>query len=200
MRYLLVLLLMPSLAYAEINSVLQSELIDMGTEDQRVRNEVGKSGWQNAPEKLLLQLREVDKSNTVRLKSIIKDHSFPTTDLVGNEAMAAVFLIVQHSADSDFQQRMLTNLKQSHLDDNGVTGQQVALLTDRVLIGLGKKQLYGTQYDLIDSAIVFKPIEDISTVDALRMEMNMPPLAFYLKLLEKIHGLGDHPDIEVTSS
>lgn len=67
-----------------------------------------------------------------------------------------------------------------------------------MLIGRGSKQVYGTQYDLIKSAIVFKPIESMSTVDALRMEMGMPPLAFYLKLLEKINGLGDHPDIEMT--
>lgn len=109
-----------------------------------------------------------------------------------------MFLIIQHSPDSEFQQRMLTNLKQSYLNDDGVTGQQVALLIDRVLIGRGSKQVYGTQYDLIKSAIVFKPIESMSTVDALRMEMGMPPLAFYLKLLEKLHGLGDHPDIEMT--
>lgn len=112
MRYLLVLLLIPLSVYAEINPSLQRELIDMGAEDQRVRNEVGNAGWHNAPEKLLLQLREIDKSNTVRLKSIIKDHSWPTKNLVGQEAMDAMFLIIQHSPDSEFQQRMLTNLKQ----------------------------------------------------------------------------------------
>ena len=197
MRYWFVLLLIPFYSFAEINSSLQSELINMGVEDQSIRNEIGKAGWDKAPKELMEKLQKIDESNTVRLKSIIKEHSWLTKDLVGIEGVGAAFLVIQHSADVAFKEKMLPYLKKSYLNNEGVTGQQVALLTDRVLIGQGKKQIYGTQFDVVDSEIIFKPIENMKAVDSLRMEMKMPSLDFYLKLIEKMHGFKDHPEIEL---
>ncbi|MCL1035670.1 hypothetical protein L2750_00660 [Shewanella submarina] len=197
MRYLLFLLLIPFFTLADINSELQKELIEMGLKDQEIRNEIGKSGWQNPSRELLDKLSEIDKLNTAKLKLIIKEHSWLTKDLVGVEGIGAAFLIIQHSPDIAFKAEMLPCLERSYLNDEGITGQEVALLTDRVLIAQGKKQIYGTQVDLIDGKVVFKPIKDEANVDKRRADMKMPPLDFYLKLMEEMYGIKDHPEIEL---
>lgn len=189
MRYLFILLFFPLSVLAEVNSILQSELIEMGIQDQKIRNEVGEAGWNNAPKELLEKLQKIDKSNTDKLKFIIKEYSWVTKDLVGVEGVEAAFLIIQHSDDLGFKEQMLPFLKESYLNDEGVDGQQVALLTDRILITQGNKQIYGTQVDLSGGQIIVKPIEDIANVDKRRAEMKMPSLDLYLKLLGEVYGI-----------
>ena len=132
---------------------------------------------------------KIDKSNTAKLKAIIKKYSWESKDLVRVEGVGAAFLVIQHSPDVVFKEKMLPYLKQSYLKSEGVSGQQVALLTDRVLIAQGKKQIYGTQADVREGKVIFSPIEDESNVDKRRKEMKLPPLDFYLKIMKKCMGL-----------
>ena len=193
----MLLAILPFFTLADINSQLTKELIEMKIQDQKIRNEVGKAGWQNPPRELLEQVKKVDETNTAKLKAIIKQYSWLTKDLVGVEGLNAAFLIIQHSPDIAIKAKMLPNLERAYLNNEGITGQQVALLTDRVLIAQGKQQTYGTQADLTDGKIVFKPIEDEANVDERRAKMKMPPLDFYLKLLEEMYGIKDHPEIDL---
>ncbi|XQW83595.1 DUF6624 domain-containing protein [Thalassotalea piscium] len=197
MRHLFLLLIIPFYSFAEINLPLQKVLIEMEIEDQHIRNKIGESGWQNPPKALLEQMMKIDESNTGKLKAIIKKHHWVTKDLVGVKGVGAAFLVIQHSPDVAFKVKMLPYLKQSYLNGEGVSGQQVALLTDRVLIAQGKKQIYGTQADVSDGKVVFSPIEDETNVDKRREEMKMPPLDFYLKIMEKMYGIKEHPEIDL---
>lgn len=197
MRYLITLLFIPFISFAEVNLPLQKQLLDMEIKDQQIRNELVKSGWKNASKELLEQLHQIDQSNTDRLKDIIKEHSWLTKQLVGVEGVGAAFLIIQHSPDTAFKEEMLPYLEQSYLRNEGISGQQLALLTDRILIAQGKAQIYGTQADLSEGQVVFSPIEDEANVDKRRKKMNMPPLEFYRKLVEEMYGIKDHPEIEL---
>lgn len=194
MRYLFLLLIIPFYSFAEINLPLQKELIEMEIEDQ---HKIGEAGWQNPPKALLEQMMKIDESNTGKLKAIIKKHHWVTRDLVGVKGVGAAFLVIQHSPDVAFKVKMLPYLKQSYLNGEGVSGQQVALLTDRALIAQGKKQIYGTQADVSEGKVVFSPIEDETNVDKRREEMNMPSLDFYLKIMEKMYGIKEHPEIDL---
>lgn len=196
---LLTLLLIPAYSLAEINIPLQKELFEIKIEDQKVRKWTMEPGFNtnNPPKELVAEMVKVDEKNTARLKAIIKEHSWPTKDLVGVEGMAAIFLIIQHSSDHAFQEQLLPSLKKSYLNGDGITGQQVALLTDRVLIHQGKKQRYGTQVDIIDSGVVFKPIKDKTNVDKRRKEMGMPSLVVYTKIIEELYNVTDHPEIDL---
>ncbi|MEI8653126.1 hypothetical protein P4S57_10595 [Pseudoalteromonas sp. Hal273] len=197
MRYLFLLLIIPLHSFAEINLPLQKELIEMEIEDQHIRSKIGEAGWQNPPKALLEQMMKIDESNTGKLKAIIKKHHWLTRDLVGVKGVGAAFLVIQHSPDVAFKVKMLPYLKQSYLNGEGVSGQQVALLTDRVLIAQGKKQIYGTQADVSEGKVVFSPIEDETNVEIRREEMNMPSLDFYLKIMEKMYGIKEHPEIDL---
>ena len=188
---------MPFLASAELNHNLQNQLLDIAKLDQAVRKELTEIGWKNATKPLQNKLLTVDKNNTRKLKSLLNNRPWFTDSEVGKEGVAAAFLIIQHSPDYEFKEKMLPELKQSYLNGTGVTGQDVALLTDRVLIKKGQKQLYGTQADISKGKVIFKPILNPDSVDERRAEMKLPPLAQYKKLLEEMYGLKKVPTLEL---
>ncbi len=188
---LLIFVLIPAYSLAEINIPLQKELVEMGIEDQKVRRWITKPGFEvnNLQKELIEKMVKTDEKNTARLKAIIKEYSWPTKDLVGIEGMSAFFLIIQHSPNEEFKERALPVLKKSYLNGDGITGQQVALLTDRLLIHQGKKQFYGTQVEIVDSEVILKPIKDKANVDKRRKEMGMLSLSEYVETVKKVYGV-----------
>lgn len=84
---------------------------------------------------------DVDGENTAYLKTVVDAHGWPGRSLVGEEAAAAAWLLVQHAdADPDFQERCLA-LVEAAFAAGEMTGYQVAYLTDRVRLARGRKQL-----------------------------------------------------------
>ena len=197
MRLFFLLLLTPLFICAEPNQTVQSQLLEMAKLDQSIREEVGNAGWDKAPKELLDKLAATDHENTQKLKSMLNKRNWFTKSEIGEDGIDAAFLIIQHSPDIEFQEKMLPFLKQSFLNGDGITGQKVALLADRVYLSKGQKQIYGTQADVISGNVIFKPILDAETVDKRRAEMKLPPLDFYKKLLEEMYGIKDHPEIDL---
>jgi hypothetical protein len=197
MRLLVLLFFIPFLSSAATNESLQSQLTEMAELDQLLRNQLGEVGWDKAPKELRAQLSKVDQDNTEALKAILSDRQWFTEKEVGRDGISSAFLIIQHSPDEQFQERMLPILKNSYLNNEGVSGQEVALLTDRVLIHMDKAQIYGTQAEIKNGEVTFMPISDKDLVDKRRAEMGMPPLEYYKKLLEKMYGIKDHPEIDL---
>lgn len=187
------LLLVGTSALAATEPQLKAELLAMEQKDQAFRNEHIK---QPTPE-IVRQMTELDGRHTDALKAIIAKHGWPTTELVDVEGVQAAFILLQHSPDNEFQANLLPRLEAAFKAGDGISGQEVALLTDRVLVRSGKPQRYGTQADARDNQIIIKPLEDAARVDELRAEMQLPPLALYIKLLEKAYGFKDHPEIEL---
>lgn len=197
MRALILLFLLPFFVAAEIDKALQDQLLSMAERDQSIRKELAEAGWKAAPPALFSKLSAIDHENTKTLKSILSKQNWFTQSEVGKEGIGAAFLIIQHSPDASFQEKMLPVLKKSYLSNEGISGQDVALLTDRVLVHKGQKQRYGTQADISGGKVIFMPIADFKSVDARRAEMKMPPLRVYKRLLEKMYGIKDHPDVDL---
>ena len=84
---------------------------------------------------------------------------------------------------------MLPLLKQSFLNGEGVTGQEFALLTDRVLVHQNKPQLYGTQLNILNGELVFDPILDKESVNKRRAEVGLPSLEEYKKVVAEAYGM-----------
>ena len=161
----------------------------MAQSDQSIRNDIAKIGWNTPPPELLEKLRLIDAKNTKRLKEIIEQHAWVNENLVGRSGVSAAFLIVQHSSDLKFQEAMLPHLKRSFLNGEGVSGQEFALLQDRVLVHQNKLQLYGTQLNILDGELVFDPIFDEEHVDKRRAEVGLPPLDEYKKIVADAYGM-----------
>ncbi|MEN1678774.1 MAG: DUF6624 domain-containing protein [Planctomycetota bacterium] len=135
------------------------------------------------------RLAEVDAENTRWMKGVIADHGWPTPKLVGKDGAAAAWLLVQHAdADRKFQRRCLDLMMALPADQ--VSRQNVAYLTDRVLLAEGEKQRYGTQFFPYHGKLLLRPVEERETLDQRRREMGLPPVAEYLRMAEKFYGIG----------
>ena len=118
----------------------------------------------------------------------VAERGWPKQSVVGVDAADAAFLIVQHAVhDSAFQARMLVQLSEAARAKEA-SPQNVALLTDRLMVRRGQRQLYGTQASLREGRIVLDPISDSINVDARRAQIGLPPLGEYLRKLESVYA------------
>jgi hypothetical protein len=124
---------------------------------------------------------QIDQENQNRLDEIVQHYGWPTISLVGRRANQAAFLIVQHAGLS-YQKKYLQPLKEAAAKREAEP-RDAATLEDRILMGDGKKQVFGTQVKLNETTkkLELWPIEDEENVDARRASIGMMPIGEYLK-------------------
>ena len=132
---------------------------------------------------------DINKLHTQTLNEIVQLQGWLTKVQVTEEGVKAAFTLVSHSKNLRFQQDMLPLIIQSYIDKQGIGGEAVAIFTDKISIAQGKDQVFGTQADLIGGKLVFFQIENEDSVDQLRAQMDLPPLAEYKKALEVFYGV-----------
>lgn len=155
-----------------MNSRLGKELLQMTKRDQDMRLS-GRWDW------------SVDKTNTRRLKKIVKNYGWPDIDLVGEKASHGAWLIAQH-ADHDikFQEKCLS-LITVKLKDGKAHPQNYAYLVDRVRKNKGLTQIYGTQFYLKNKKLVPWPIKDKKSLDKRRKKFKLGSFRKYQRNLLK---------------
>ncbi|HMG35629.1 MAG TPA: DUF6624 domain-containing protein [Blastocatellia bacterium] len=170
------------------NPALRQELLKRVEQDQAVRNELIKRGIDRPDESILARMKTIDAANTERMRAIVGQYGWPGPELVGDGTEAA-FLLVQH-AELAFQKEMLPLVEKAYKSGN-LSGQSYALLIDRVLVGEGKPQIYGTQAKPVEEwkggEPVLRPIVDEANVDKRRAEVGLFPLSEYRELLKKLY-------------
>jgi membrane dipeptidase len=165
---------------------LRQELKDMVKVDQDMRRRVIAGGTSLDP-KLVDELEAIDTKNTTRLKAIVREHGWPGKSLVGADGAHDAWLLVQHAdRDRPFQMQCLELLKTA-VAQGEASGRDLAYLTDRVFVGEGKKQVFGTQFIQKDCKMTPQPIEDPDNVDRRRAEVGLEPLAEYEKRLREVY-------------
>ena len=173
---------------AQTDKGLQNQLMKLAEQNMQVRQSLEKYASGKVPQALQSVVTEIDNLHTQTLKEIVTLHGWPSKNKVGEKGIQATFLLIQNSQDLAFQQDMLPLIIQSFIDKEGITGQDVAQFTDNVSLKLGKKQVFGTQAELIDGKVIFAPIENKDSVDQLRDQMGMKSLAEYKKGLEVFYS------------
>jgi hypothetical protein len=132
-------------------------------------------------------ITELDAKHTARLKEIIDRHGWPGQRLVGKDGANAAWLLVQHAdRDRAFQKRCLTLIEKA-VPHGDAEKSHLAYLTDRVLVGEGKKQRYGTQLHQTKDDLIPQPIENPAQVDQQRAAMGLPSLAEYLQQAKEMY-------------
>jgi hypothetical protein len=140
------------------------------------------------------KVKEEDRKNLQWMKGVVGKHGWPGKSLVGVIGAQNAWLLVQHAdADRDFQELCLKQMQA--LPPGEVEPRHLAYLTDRVLVGRGKKQKYGTQAEFRDGKAVPSPIDEEAAVDERRKVVGLEPLAEYLKTLEAVYM--KHPQAEI---
>jgi antitoxin component of RelBE/YafQ-DinJ toxin-antitoxin module len=186
MRYMLLLLvLLSTLSVAQTKPELQKQLLNMAQQSEQIQ--VAQKN--DATEALKSMATDISQLHTQTLNQIVQLQGWPTKAQVTEEGVRAAFSLASHSNNLSFQQNMLPFIIQSYMDKQGMSGEAVAIFTDKVSIAQGKNQVFGTQADLIDDKLVFFKIENEDSVDQLRAQMGMTNLAEYKKILVAIHGL-----------
>ncbi|MFI7465980.1 DUF6624 domain-containing protein [Nonomuraea sp. NPDC049646] len=169
-----------------MNDELRAELLERMRRDQEVRLSLPRSG--PVSEDLMERWTTVDADNTAYLKQVIDEHGWPGRDLVGDEGAQAAWLLAQH-ADHDlaFQQRCLELLRDA-VGQGQAAPRHLAYLVDRVRVGEGRPQVFGTQYHAPDGVFQPRPIEDRDRLDERRAEAGLEPHADYDSSMREQYG------------
>jgi len=169
------------------NSALRTKLLAMEEVDQKSRQMIQNYHGENIPEEVSSKITSIDRKNSDNLQDIINEFGWPKPSLVGVKGTSAAFLILQHAPQA-MQEDLLPNLNNEFQQGN-LSGQQLALLTDKVLIKAGKKQRFGTQLAIVNGDIVFNEIEDEQNLEQRRAHMGMMSMNSYKTLLKRMYKL-----------
>jgi len=155
---------------------LRASLLAMAEQDQAVRN----GDWSAAQ---MQRMAEVDAAHLTQMRRIVAAHGgLPDVAAVGRDGLAAAWLLVQHAdADNALQAKVLETL-QPLLARGEIDEQAYVLLTDRVLVGQGKPQRYGSQLIVREGKWTPRPIAEPDTVDVRRSERHQMAMSDYLCL------------------
>lgn len=171
---------------ANYDKPLQAELLAIFDDDQKYRRQIsevrGKHG-NNSPEmqELWKIITEKDSLNLLKIKAILDKHGWVGADKVGGQANQAIFLVIQH-ADLATQQKYLPMMREAVKNKNAASSA-LALLEDRVALGEGRKQVYGSQIgrDAGTGLSYVLPLDDPDNVDKRRATVGLGPLADYVR-------------------
>jgi hypothetical protein len=164
------------------NNTLRLELLKGFDQDQAIRNEIVPKGPDGVTDADWARWRAVDADNTARMKAIVQEYGWPSVSLVGRDGAEAAFTLVQHAdADHAFQVEMLQFVKKA-ASAGELKAQDYALLQDRVLVGEGKPQIFGTQLRMVGQDLIPHSIEDEANVDRRRADVGLPSLAEYVAM------------------
>lgn len=124
--------------------------------------------------------KKLNEENQKELVKLIREKGWPKRSVVGASSAGTAFLVIQHS-DLARQQEYLPVIKD--LCRTGEAGwQEYALMYDRIQVGLGKPQRYGSQirYDPVTRKNELSELENPEKVDEWRKELGLQPLSAYL--------------------
>jgi hypothetical protein len=178
------------------DTVLRAELLRRVTADQAIREQfdIALRDGRPSDSALVARMSAVDAENTGWIGEIVARRGWPGRSAVGADGEDAAFTLVQHAdADTALQARVLQMLERAY-HAGEATGQQLALLTDRVATARGAPQEYGTQVKLVGGRAVLKPVRDSANVDARRASVGLPPLREYLRMIDSAYApRAQHP-------
>ncbi|RCU42090.1 hypothetical protein EIZ47_10955 [Chryseobacterium lacus] len=190
---------------ANYDKPLQAKLIAIFEDDQQIRRE-----YISAEKEFGRESRQVDSLgkimmykdsiNLIKVTEILDKYGWVGADKVGGQANQTLFLVIQHS-DLKTQQKYLPMMREAVKNKNA-SGSALALLEDRVALGEGKRQIYGSQigYDNVTNKSYVLPLDDPDNVDKRRAEVGLGLLADYVKRWDIIWNVEEYkkqlPELE----
>lgn len=143
---------------------------------EKVENQYGRKSkeW----DELAKKITHHDSVNEKTVTDILDKHGWLGPDVVGANGNTALFLVIQH-ADIGVQQKYLPMMREA-VKNKKAKPSSLALLEDRVALGTGGKQIYGSQVNRDDNGVYYvMELEDPEHVDERRAQVGLPPLGEY---------------------
>ena len=171
---------------ANLNKPLVAMLDSIYVEDQKYRQQIDgiekKYGWESKEMKDHWKIiNEKDSINLIKVKFILDKYGWLGADVVGGQGNSTLFLVIQHS-DQATQEKYLPMMREA-VKNGKAQGSSLALLEDRVALGQGKRQIYGSQIGRDPKTQIYyvSPLEDPDNVDKRRAEVGLLSLSEYVK-------------------
>ncbi|MNJ86014.1 hypothetical protein D3C87_34960 [compost metagenome] len=171
---------------AKYDKPLVAKLETIYDEDQSHRRRINelqeKYGWKSPQMDSLWKVIELkDSLNLIAVKNIIDTKGWLGSDVIGQQGNSTLFLVIQH-ADQKTQEHYLPIMREAVAKGNAA-GSSLALLEDRVALGQGKKQIYGSQIGMLHETNenYVLPLEDPDNVDKRRAEVGLGKLQDYVE-------------------
>lgn len=164
-----------------VNTLDSVYATDQGTRSE-INGVVERFGMQSPEVKALWRKIVIqDSINLVKVKAIIDKHGWLGADIVGHKGNNTLFLVIQH-ADPATQQKYLPIMREA-VKNKKAAASALALLEDRVALGKGQKQIYGSQVGMNQKTgqHYVLVIEDPANVDKRRAEVGLEPMSEYAK-------------------
>lgn len=169
----------------QYNKPIVKQLDSIYTADQEDRiklEEVMKTKGFSSKEfqKIRDHLIQTDSINLRKVRSILDQYGWLGPDKIGQPGNTTLFLVIQH-ADLSTQQQYLPMLRKAVANEQAESSH-LALLEDRVALGEGRNQIYGSQIgqDRQGKAYIL-PLLDPDQVDKRRAKMGLEPIRDYVK-------------------
>jgi hypothetical protein len=131
---------------------------------------------------------KIDHENQQKVISIIEKCGFPSAEQAGLSGVNTVFLIIQHASLKQ-QEKYFTYIQQSAARGD-IGWSAVAMMEDRILMGKGRKQKYGSQVTKVgDGPWQLYPVEDPMHVNQRRAQAGLGPIEEYLANFDIVFSL-----------
>lgn len=182
---------------ANYDKNLQAKLLVLYEDDQSIRQQYisaqKKFGHKSKQvDSLRVIMIDKDSINLIKITEILDKYGWVGADKVGGQANQTLFLVIQHS-DLKTQQKYLPMMREAVKIGNA-NGSALALLEDRVALGEGKRQIYGSQigYDNETNKSFVLPLEDPDNIDKRRVEVGLGLFADYVKRWDIIWNIEEY--------
>jgi hypothetical protein len=127
----------------------------------------------------------IDTENVAWLRNLISTKGFPTAAQVGKQGVHLGWLLLQHAdQDPKLQNDLLPTLERRFAAGE-LPANDLARITDRVLMAGSKPQKYGTQFDWFAGDFSLPEQTTLVEIDAARVKLGLMPLADYVCTLRK---------------
>jgi hypothetical protein len=159
-----------------MNESLRQQLLDLRSEDLRLRSELEAAGELGGP--YVPRMEAVHVHNAARLRELIAEHGWLGEDIVGEDGAKAAWFIVQHAVGEPEFQRQALVLLQSSAATGRTPAWHAALLEDRIAMYEGRPQRFGSQWidDPYDGRTRPWRLADPEHVNELRASVGLGPL------------------------
>jgi hypothetical protein len=122
----------------------------------------------------------IDMANRAWLRRLISEKGFPTAAQVGNDGVHLAWVLLQHAdQDPKLQSEQLPVLEQ-RFSAGELPANDLARITDRVLVANRKPQRYGTQFDWFAEEFQLPESSRMAEIDSERSHIGLMSLADYV--------------------
>lgn len=146
---------------------------DQNTRSQ-IRTKEEKYGRDSKEMKAFWQsILKKDSINLIKVSKILDTQGWPSKQKIGKRGTSTLFLVIQH-ANLETQQKYLSMISKA-MERNDLPKRQYAMFYDRLLLRLGKRQIYGTQLAMSKESKkpYVLPLDDVKNVDRRRANMGL---------------------------